>query len=778
LRIKEFIIQRYGPISSFEFKGNSDFTLFFGKNESGKTLTIDAIVKFLLNRRGDRKIFDRLDRVDENPNGYLVIQRSDGTEFKLPEKGDITSLFNLSASSARNIFVIRNADLAISEEERVFGDVTERLTGLRTRDIEKIKKMLQKLGRLTNPTSDASLSNNQEAGRAKSKVDSGKALVKSINDLLTEGQKEGLDRIEEEISAKKAELNFEKVRVASLEEARNRESYEKTLKEVKNIERATEALHTLDGFSADELQVWQDSLRDIERVEKELNEKTNKLNILESEYDDKASVYAEEARRLKISDTVLQDLNQKLKFKLTQFEETEKTVPSMGKPQLSMMLLMILSGIISITSLIIFAFFNSAFLLVVAVLSVAAFIGSGIFTVLQLSKSARHKKLKNEILFDAARLGFKADSVLDIVSEIAQFESDHASKRAALDEEHGRITAIEAEIGVLRKDVGNNRAVIDDLKGKINEIKLKSGVESLDDYIQMFSQKKKIEKELNASLSALEDRHGSVSGVLEDRMNFWREKLVELEIYRDKSEGLIFNSKDYDKSRLRISNLDDEIEGLLRKLTDAKKHLNDVGRVASDIIGGEEVYCNYFSDLQSIKERAQSTVDLYLKELHVAQHAIRIFEEISTDENQKVKDLFGEGSRASEYFKYITDGDYVSVNFEPEKDTVVVERSDNIMFRAVDLSQGTYDQLYLAIRLSLADMILKEEPGFFIFDDPFLTSDEERLIKQLNVLQELAADGWQILYFTVKGEVLDKLSSLIKKGKVDRVDLSPIYVQA
>jgi uncharacterized protein YhaN len=75
-------------------------------------------------------------------------------------------------------------------------------------------------------------------------------------------------------------------------------------------------------------------------------------------------------------------------------------------------------------------------------------------------------------------------------------------------------------------------------------------------------------------------------------------------------------------------------------------------------------------------------------------------------------------------------------------------------------------------------MILKEEPGFFIFDDPFLTSDEERLIKQLNVLQELAADGWQILYFTVKGEVLDKLSSLIKKGKVDRVDLSPIYVQA
>jgi rRNA maturation endonuclease Nob1 len=778
LRIKEFLVQRYGPINDFAFKEKSNITLFFGKNETGKTLAIDAIIKFLLNRRGDRKIFNNLDRVDEDPHGYLVIQRSDGTEFKLPEKGDMSSLFSLSASDARNIFVIRNADLTISEEEKIFGNVTERLTGLRTREIEKIKKVLQKLGRLTNPTSDASLSNTQEAGRAKSKVDSGKDLINRIEGMLIEAQEEGLDGIEEDMSVKKAKLDLLIARVKNLEDAKNRESYEKTLKEMRNIERATEALRTLDGFSEDELQVWQGSQRDIERVEKELKEKTDKLNILESEYDDKASVYAEEARKLKTSDTVLQELNQKLKFKLTQFEEIEKTIPATGKLQLSMMILMILSGIISITSLIVFALLRPSFLLVIAFLSLAAFVGFGIFTALQFSKSARHEKLENEILFDAARLGFKAESVLDIVSEIAKFESEHASKKTALDEEHGRITAIEAEIGVLRKDVGNNRVVIDNLKGKINEIKLKSGAESLDDYLKKFSLKKTFETEMNASLSALEDRHGSAGGALEDRMSFWGEKLSELEIYRNRGEGLIFNSKDYDESKLRIKDIGDEIEDLRQKLTNAKINFSDIGRIASDVIGGEKVYCNYFSDLIKVKEKVQSAVDLYLKNMLVAQYAVRIFEEISANESQKVKDLFGEESKATKYFKYITGGDYVNVNFEPDKNTIVVERGDGIRFKAGDLSQGTFDQLYLAIRLSLADMVLKEEPGFFIFDDPFLTSDEERLIKQLNVLQELAADGWQILYFTVKGEVLDKLSSLIKKGKVDRVDLSPIYVQA
>ncbi|MCL5986752.1 MAG: AAA family ATPase [Actinobacteria bacterium] len=778
MRIREFLIQRYGPINDFAFKEKSNFTLFFGKNESGKTLAIDAIIKFLLNRKGDRKIFDRLDRVEEEPHGYLIIQGFDGREFKLPEKGDITSLFDVTASSARNIFVIRNADLAISEEEKVFGDVTERLTGLRTREIVKIKKVLQKLGRLTNPTSDAGLSNNQEAGRARSKVDSGRELIERIDNLLIKSQEEGLDRIEEEISAKKAELDLEKVGVKSLEDAKNRESYERTLKEIGNIERAMEALPAIESFSADGLQAWRDSLRDIERAEQDLHSKTNRLGKLETEYDERIAIYAENTRKFKGSEEIYKGLNQKLKYKLAQFEEIEKVAPGVGKPWSPMIPLMILAGIISVISLILFAFLRPVFLLIIAVFSLAALIGSGIFIMLQLSKNGRYRKLQSEILFEAARLGFEAERVLDVMSKIAQFENEHASRRTALDEEHKKVTEIEAEIGILKKDVENNITLINSLKENISEIKLKSGAESLDDYLRKFNLKKKFDVGMNASMSILDMLHGSNGETLEDKMKLWKEKLAELEGYKGKSEGLIFNSKNYDESRLRIKNLEDEIESLRQKLMETKIGLSDVGRIASDVVGGEEVYCNYFSDLINVKERVRSIVDIYLKEMQVAQHAIRIFEEISADESQKVKDLFGEGSKATKYFKYITGGDYVNVNFEPDGDIVIVERNDGVRFRAGDLSQGTFDQLYLAIRLSLADIVLKEEPGFFIFDDPFLTSDEERLINQLDVLQELAKSGWQILYFTVKTEVIDKLSSTIKRGNVDRIDLSPIYTHA
>ncbi len=50
MRIDEFCITRYGPLSNIGPIIMSDFNLFHGMNESGKTLTIDALVKDILVR--------------------------------------------------------------------------------------------------------------------------------------------------------------------------------------------------------------------------------------------------------------------------------------------------------------------------------------------------------------------------------------------------------------------------------------------------------------------------------------------------------------------------------------------------------------------------------------------------------------------------------------------------------------------------------------------------------------------------------------------------------
>ena len=164
MKIKEFLTIRYGPLKNKAPFQLSDFNLFWGKNEDGKTLTIDALVKLLLGR--NVRDFEHIDRVEENPEGYVIIENDEGKEIKLPEKGDLAKVANLAPSECRNIFIIRNSDLSIgqntAQESEFYTNVTDRLTGLRTEEICSIGKELQQLGKLTRPDSNASLSNREE----------------------------------------------------------------------------------------------------------------------------------------------------------------------------------------------------------------------------------------------------------------------------------------------------------------------------------------------------------------------------------------------------------------------------------------------------------------------------------------------------------------------------------------------------------------------------------------------------------------------------------------
>ncbi|UCC96181.1 MAG: hypothetical protein JSW40_05410, partial [Candidatus Omnitrophota bacterium] len=77
MKLKEFSIMRYGPLPSTGRGSLRNFNLFWGKNEDGKTLTIDALVKLLLGR--NIKDFDRsIDRVEEEPEGYVIIEDDKG----------------------------------------------------------------------------------------------------------------------------------------------------------------------------------------------------------------------------------------------------------------------------------------------------------------------------------------------------------------------------------------------------------------------------------------------------------------------------------------------------------------------------------------------------------------------------------------------------------------------------------------------------------------------------------------------------------------------------
>ena len=63
------------------------------------------------------------------------------------------------------------------------------------------------------------------------------------------------------------------------------------------------------------------------------------------------------------------------------------------------------------------------------------------------------------------------------------------------------------------------------------------------------------------------------------------------------------------------------------------------------------------------------------------------------------------------------------------------------------LSQGTLDQVYLAARLGLVRLVTGDRRPPLVFDDPFVTFDDARAARAVEMLHELNAD-FQVIYLT------------------------------
>jgi DNA repair exonuclease SbcCD ATPase subunit len=94
----------------------------------------------------------------------------------------------------------------------------------------------------------------------------------------------------------------------------------------------------------------------------------------------------------------------------------------------------------------------------------------------------------------------------------------------------------------------------------------------------------------------------------------------------------------------------------------------------------------------------------------------------------------------TEHFARITGSDrHVSID---QGFTLTVSENHGQPVEIEQLSQGAKDQLYLALRLGLADLISDTTQIPLILDDPFLTSDNERLERIGSALQNM---GRQVL---------------------------------
>ncbi|MFL1431049.1 MULTISPECIES: AAA family ATPase [unclassified Nocardiopsis] len=136
--------------------------------------------------------------------------------------------------------------------------------------------------------------------------------------------------------------------------------------------------------------------------------------------------------------------------------------------------------------------------------------------------------------------------------------------------------------------------------------------------------------------------------------------------------------------------------------------------------------------------------------------------------------------RAEELFAFLTLGEFPRLVPDLDENggnVLRVERRNGDLVNTGELSEGTADQLYLALRLaSLEHYAEAGQTMPFIVDDVFMTFDDERSAAALRVLDEMS-DRFQVVVFTHHAHLADLAERALPPGRA-HVHTLPRYTPA
>ncbi|MBD5149955.1 MAG: AAA family ATPase [Oscillibacter sp.] len=156
--------------------------------------------------------------------------------------------------------------------------------------------------------------------------------------------------------------------------------------------------------------------------------------------------------------------------------------------------------------------------------------------------------------------------------------------------------------------------------------------------------------------------------------------------------------------------------------------------------------------LQSLEERRSALQKEY--------DAIALAMEVLALSNSTLQTRFSPalGERAASIFTNLTGGRYNRVLLDRSM-TPSAQQADQLSpHEAEQLSQGTADQLYLAVRLAICEMVLPSDKAVpILLDDALVNFDDQRMAAALDYLLEVSVHH-QILLFTCQKREGDYLN--------------------
>ncbi|MBQ1187359.1 MAG: AAA family ATPase [Clostridia bacterium] len=781
MKIKSIDIASFGKLKNYRLELSDGLNVIFGENEKGKS-TIMAFVRMMFYGSTGKNTDIKSPRKKYRPwnsdlmAGSLTFEHEGVTyklerEFKATNSTDKISLINLDTNEKqtlsgngdvgakffgltdgafeRSVFISEPALSA--KNELADGEINARLSNIATTSDDDVS--FEKVFARVKGAKEELLSR----GGKKGKLDKANATLEELNEkikmakqaeekvLVLKGSAE-LKENEINESSKKASELFDQLK--NSDKIKKRNFVLRYIEAEKERAAAKEKLAFKDGGFADKAYI---------SLLKEMREKVLDLG---NKIDENVALAKDKKKDIDALNTALSSINTSDNAEVLALEEKRdgidkniedikaqndqlQTEISAQKPIKKNNLALIIIGVI-ITLLGVAGFFILSMIGLAQIACLGAVILGQILFVLGFI-------IKVKVMPDTADISAK------ISENSASLNALLKDKEAILEE----ISKIKAQNNALEIEVASKAALIKDKQADLETL--------LKETENLAGLKATAEGELTGAFGALKALNGNAEetiSALENALGFYdmiSEKITVL------ADNAACSSLEEAEAKLETYNKDGTIADLNNEEIDALKEKfrtqsNITSTLKTELTAINEQIKSATAATPSVavlereKEELCANIKAYSEYTEISDIALTTLDEAFRDLRKNYSEVLDQ--RTAEIFTKLASNKYLSVSVSKSMELAVTTEDAFGTKEAEYLSSGTEDQLYLAMRLAIAELITNEGEKLPIFaDDPFSQYDDGRVANATVFLKDYAKDK-QIVMFTCHSaikEVAEKL---------------------
>lgn len=232
----------------------------------------------------------------------------------------------------------------------------------------------------------------------------------------------------------------------------------------------------------------------------------------------------------------------------------------------------------------------------------------------------------------------------------------------------------------------------------------------------------------------------------EARLDFLDEGRMELMKIREEEKRRDRLKEDWEKKKANLAAVGDKLTEQEQKFKDKSENLPEVSKkLITDMEKNDQEIQRIHWDLEQLTEKEEELEQVcdgikeelsYFKSCDEEVAAIDLAIEHIQAVAEEIKGSFGVtlNELASRYISAITKGKYTHINVDDHMNITVYDGAKRL--QVSQLSKGTIEQMYLALRLAASDVIFEKSKKPILLDDALVMYDNKRMAEALRCLAD------------------------------------------